>query len=318
MPFLSRLFSSRPVAGSYPDEPAEVGVALTGSRQEKRRLTALVNRIARGSDFGRSLLEDAARGGYMLGFAFSVGGSGVCLADRKALTLNPILSDVSLIKVLAHEARHAGQEGRTDPKDIERLNIRSEIMYFRAAEADAEACAAAVCHEMAQSGDRAPFEALKANDEKLCRPFAEAEGSAVRPEIMTRAFDSWYENPYTKFMYAMHYHVEPMTEAMKTGNFDEQPFSVDMPPEKIIADVCAFRDGKTYFTETPSVLMDEKHLGVGQSHWERFEKYFALRSLRTGTAPDTSLAEVPVIGRNAPARENIRAPVLRQSRGGGR
>ncbi len=318
MSFLSRLFSSRPVAGSYPDEPAEAGIALAGSRQEKRRLSALVNRIARGSDFGRTLLEDAARGGYTLEFAFSAGGSGCCIADRKALTLNPALSDVSLIKVLAHEARHAGQEGRTDPKDIERLNLRSEIMYYRAAEADAEACAAAVCHEMSLSGDSAPFEALKANDEKLCRPFAEAEGPADIPEMMTQAFSSWYENPYTKFMYTMHYHVEPMTEAMKTGRFDEQPFSVNMPPEKIVADVCAFPGGKTYFTEKPSVLMNEKHLGVGQSHWERFEKYFALRTLRTGAAPDASLAEVPVIGREAPARENSSAPVLRHRREGGR
>ena len=108
--------------------------------------------------------------------------------------------------------------------------------------------------------------------------------------------------------------IEPMTEAMKR-EFCEQPFSV-ICAEKIIA-ALRFPGRKTYL-QTPSVLMDEKHLGVGQSHWERFEKYFAMRSLRTGTAPDTSLAEVPVIGRNAPARENIRAPVLRQSRGGGR
>lgn len=68
MPSLTSIFSSVPFRGFYPDEPPEVPFRTEGTKQEKKRLAFLINRIARSSKFGRSVLEHAAKEGYSLSF----------------------------------------------------------------------------------------------------------------------------------------------------------------------------------------------------------------------------------------------------------
>ena len=68
---LSQAFSSKLFRGSYPDEKPEVDFKMEGTKQEKRRLTSLVNRISRSSEFGKSVLERASEAGFTVSFHLS-------------------------------------------------------------------------------------------------------------------------------------------------------------------------------------------------------------------------------------------------------
>ena len=119
MPFLS-LFSHPVGCRLYPDEPRS-RVALTEAGR-KTPPDSFWSTESPGFGF-RALSSGGCGAGGYTGVCVFVGRM-VCLATE-GLTLNPILSDVSLIKVLAMSpSRGTGRSNRS--KGIERLNIRSK------------------------------------------------------------------------------------------------------------------------------------------------------------------------------------------------
>ena len=68
---LAKVFSSKLVRGAYPDEKTAVDFQMEGSARERKRLSSMINREAKASPFGKTVLETAAKDGYTLAFATS-------------------------------------------------------------------------------------------------------------------------------------------------------------------------------------------------------------------------------------------------------
>ena len=113
--FLGHIFSSPFFRGSYKEEKPEIDIKLKGSKNERKRLTALINTIVQNSPTGKRLLQDAAGNGYSLDFLVQSNSFGSCDRERKRVHLNPTFDDNKLIATLAHETRHAQQHQRGVP-----------------------------------------------------------------------------------------------------------------------------------------------------------------------------------------------------------
>lgn len=114
---------------------------IAESAKNKTGLTSIINRLAK-SETGKETLETMAKAGYSIKYEFMFGANGGTSKSKKMVVLNPQFTEEQLVGVLAHEARHVGQfeRGELDSEDISRprnYDIKSEIMKYRATEADA-------------------------------------------------------------------------------------------------------------------------------------------------------------------------------------
>lgn len=288
---LSHLFSSRVIRGQYSDEKPMVDIALEGSKREKKRLTAMINRIARSSSKGKEALEAAAKGGYTLSMQMQEGAMGFCDREKKIMALSPNYSDRKLIATLAHEARHAQQFERGADEDFSKRNIKSSLMYFRAMEADAQAIAAATCLEMAAAGDKTPWEMFARKEPEIASrlDFCKADQSfEVTPKVMREAFLGWYDNSLTKQGYEDAYIHDPMSIAISKEKEGELPYAKEEKSADVVALFCQGSDGKCYFSNNPDILETPSMLDITETSVNKIDYFFKMREERTGIAPDMS------------------------------
>lgn len=266
MPLLSRLFSSRPVAGSYPDEPAEVNVALAGSPQEKRRLTSLVNRIARSSPFGKELLKTAAEEGYTVRFELQgMSSGGFTSPDEKVIGLNPIQRDGTLAGTLTHEARHVWQyrSGMSPGGYNPQYTLETQLLEKRMMEADAVASSLKVAADMAARGDKNPMKSLK---RRYVHPAAAYENACGknRPEdedrAMTAAVLGWFRDETIKFTYEEAYVLYPLSSGRAFEN--ETGVFKSKTAREIVDTLCRAGDGRNYFTAPTADLSFAEYSGL--------------------------------------------------------
>ena len=249
------------------DPPFEI----KGDEKVKDRITAMINTAVK-SETGRETLETASKAGYTLGMEFAFGCNGGCSKENKVIILNPIEKDETLIGVLVHESRHAGQfeRGEYDACDDRRARtntLKHNIMRTRAVEADAQATAAQALGELFEAGIEEPLlsfcrqpanRTIAAAFNRACyAPDALKDGSA-----RTAAFLGWYDNEAVRTAYDNVYQIDMMERRAENGKSIEDTYATTQSGAKIVKDLCVKADGSCYFTEDPKILETQDYAGT--------------------------------------------------------
>lgn len=256
---LSSVFSASFFRGSYEDKRSSCPFELIGTKAEKKRLAALVDRICRNSVFGCDLMEKSAEQGYSLSFEYWKDVRGCADSDEKRIILNPAFSDKVLVATLAHEARHAGQFANGAAEEGG-LSAACRLKEGRLMEADAVAASVVVCCDLKNLGDKTPLKALKENYPRIVAAY-ERNVSKDADMAQTAAALAWYNDEETKFSYEFHDFIEPLSGGAGLKHAHEQ--CRDMSSEELLNVVCGC-DGRNYFSEPPSVLDTPERAGISE------------------------------------------------------
>lgn len=285
------------------DEKPLVDIAVCGrdnrfKKGDERRLVKFINTIAENSPFGRAVLEDAAKGGYTLIMENQKGTCGYCDKETRILSLNPRLTDELLIATLAHEGRHAQQfvNGGDDRFGV--FNLKSELMYQRAMEADAESAAAATCHEIKiNSGNAGPWNDFADDSVEIAQAFAKAArkpDAKVSDKMLQAAFNAWYTDIDMVEGYEEGYITDVMNEAMRGPKNRMPRYSKQANSADTVRLFCRNADGKCYWADNPDVLENEDKLSICAKTYKVAKKFFAVREMKTGRVPDPTLETLKV------------------------
>lgn len=300
---LKKAYGPKNTSVSYPNETPLVDIRIQGRRGKKRnndekRLISFINTIARHSPFGRAVLEDAAKDGYTLVFENQKDACGFCDKESKIIALNPVLSDELLTATLAHESRHAQQFARGAEDAFGVFNLRSELMYTRAMEADAETAAAATCHEIRiNSGNAGPWKEFSEDSVEIAADFVRAASSADSPvtdKMLQGAFNGWYRDISMMTAYEDGYIVDTMKFAMRNTKDEMPPYDKTVESGEIVNMFCSNAAGKCYWAENPDVLNDKDKLSIDPATYHAATMFFKVREMKTGIKPDPSLETLKV------------------------
>ena len=289
--------------GAERRETPDIDIAIKGRRGKKgasdeKRLISFVNTIARNSPFGRAVLEDAAKDGYTLIMENQEDSCGFCDKGSKIIALNPQLSDSLLVATLAHESRHAQQFSRGAEDRFGVFNVKSEIMYTRAMEADAETAAAATCHEIrVNSGNAGPWNDFSADSVIIAAGFmaaAPSKDAPINDKMLQGAFNGWYKDVPMMEAYEEGYIVDVMREAAKGPKEAMPAYDQKANSEEIVNLFCSNAEGKCYWADKPQVLEERDKLSIAAGTYNSAKMFFNVRKMKTGKEPDSSLEEMKV------------------------
>ncbi len=296
-------YAPKKTPAHYPDEAPLVDIQIKGRKGKKqnndeKRLISFINTIARHSPFGRAVLEDAAKDGYTLVFENQKDSCGFCDKENKMIALNPVLSDELLIATLAHESRHAQQFSRGAEDAFGVFNLKSELMYTRAMEADAETAAAATCHEIrVHSGNNGPWKEFAGDSVEIAANFVRAAPSPDSPvtdKMLQGAFNGWYQDIPMMTAYEESYVVDTMKYALRHAKDDMPPYDKTAESAEIVNMFCSNADGKCYWAENPDVLNDKDKLSIDPATYHAAQIFFKVREMQTGEKPDPTLETLKI------------------------
>lgn len=266
--------------------------------KDQARLVKFINTIAESSPFGKSVLEEAASAGYTLCFEQQKDSCGFCDPDSRMIVLNPTLPDNLLIATLAHEARHAQQFCRGASAEFGQYNVKSEIMYTRAEEADAETAAAATCHEIRiNSGNDGPWKSFSSDSVEIATEFMNAASSKDAPvsdKMLQAAFNGWYKATDMVEAYEEGYIQDVMNEAVQYKDEQSYPYDKKISSADIVTMFCQNAEGKCYWNNNKDVLNEKEKLSVCAETITACDKFFVTRNKRYGTEMDNSYLDMPV------------------------
>lgn len=276
-----------------------VAIDMTECKEaDKPRMIALVNNLAQ-SSCGLETLQIAAENGFK--FSFFEPGVRCCGACDEAghwVRLNPEESDSKLVGTLCHECRHAGQFVRGAHEAFGVMDVRSELISFRAMEADAQTYAITACKELALQGDTKPYEIFKSRYPEIESAFSLAyqkEGE-INHTVMTATFEGWYDQKRTKTVYEEAYQIEPMTKEIYEIKQGKEPTlfynKQTMSAEEAIA-MAGWTKNGNYYVNDPKRLEGGKFLDVAEQAMDDMNDFFKLRKELTGMEPDPSLRSIP-------------------------
>lgn len=289
MDILRKAFSSSLLRGHYEKEDPRIPFTYIGSEQEQKRLISMVNRIADHSETGREVLQKAAENGYTLSFGMQSGSYGYTESKEKRLVLNPAFKDADLLNTIVHESRHAGQAANGAEASFGKMTLRSEVMNFRAMEADACAIATLAMMEAEKNGLTMKGDLRTGADMETKKLFDENAG---KKDVLKHAFDDWFKDLSIKESYEEGYIIQPMKEALKKKTEKEMTYNVSVSSAQVIDKICATSEG-CYF-EDKNALDDRKYLDISAGTKAVADRFFELREKRTGIKPDSSYADLPV------------------------
>ena len=309
--FLGRLFSSPLIRGSYKEEAPVIDIQIEGDKNEKLRLTSLVNTIAKNSPTGREILEAAAKAGYKLGFERQSGSYGLCNPKEKLLCLNPMFQDKRLIPTLVHESRHAQQYLQGFERRFCAYDVATEVKLRRALEADAQAAATQSLLEIRASTKKNNLWDRFENDEshitdniKMPR-LSDSLESVVekRDETMQDAFRGWFKNRSNVSAYESSYLYSRMEKTLSVPDeetkkeiFDYLTFDGSMSSAKILQMICTTGKGKCYFANDLNALDNEEMCGITYETQAAAKDFFKERKKLTGKPEDNSVESLPKRG----------------------
>ena len=266
----------------------------------KARLTGIVGKIEKYSGTGGMLLKQACKNGYKLIMAFGEGWAGQVDADRKLIVLNAWESDERLIETLAHECCHVRQFSHGVDYGCGMYNIKDAVRLHRCKEADAEAFAAAVCHEIrVSSGDESPWKAFASGRPFVAHGLEKAASnqkeSVVTPSMLRAAFDGWYADERVVRAYEENY-IEKgiLTECFGRRKNLRDYFHKETTSEKIVFMVCVDDKGKCYWSDNPAVLNERHRLLVDRTTVRYAEKVLTGIEKMTGIKQNHSYRELPI------------------------
>lgn len=290
------------------EEPLVKFDLIGDSQEQKNRLSYIVNTVAKGSPFGKKILQEACDAGYTLEMEHMFGALGACEPENKRILLNPSMPNEDLISTLVHEARHAQQDIRA-PWKTERGNseFSTELKLYRAAEADAQAAAVAACYEIKKNtGNNAPYSASADRDALIVSGFAAKADSSgkVTPAMLRAAFNGWFEDQPIIEEYERSYLVEEMDAIVKSGNFSKMPGGQKISSRQIVETYCTDADGNCYWSTDPDVMEERDKLSVGSKTRKSAEKFYQARFEKTGREPDQTYEDLKVRDGGISARES--------------
>lgn len=304
----NNIFSSPIFRGFYEKETPEVDIKLTGSDLEKKRLTYLINTIARNSPTGKKVLQEAAKAGYTLGFERQKGSYGFCEPKKKVFMLNPVIGDNKLMTTLAHEARHVQQENAFGvSNNIGDYDVATELKLRRATEADAQAVSALVALEIcAATKQEKIWNSFKQSDPVIARS-VKVPTLSMSPNFITgnqgvfmaEAFEGWFKDSFMLRSYEEAYLYGPLTSISKASDkekleiFEESPFDKHMTSQEIVNLVCRTTDGKCYLEHDQDILNGYRMASVSKETKDAADVFFEERRKLTGKPADTSYQDLP-------------------------
>jgi len=290
------------------EEPLVKFDLIGESQEQKNRLSHIVNTIAKGSPFGKKILQDACDAGYSLTMEHMFGALGACEPENKRILLNPSMPNEDLVATLVHESRHAQQDIRA-PWITERGNsdFATELKLYRAAEADAEAVAVAACYEIKQNtGNKAPYLASAERDSLIVAAFSSKTDSSgkVTPAMLRAAFNGWFEDLPIMEEYERSYLIEEMDAVVKSGDFSKRHGGQSLPSRRIVETYCTDADGTCYWSADPDVMEERDKLSVGSKTRKAAERFYQARFEKTGREVDATYADLKVRDGGMSARES--------------
>lgn len=155
------------------------------------------------------------------------------------------------VGTMAHEMRHAQQFQKGILMDACLDNPKCYIQNQSVIEADASATAAAVCYELALTGNDKPLEALREKDPHIVNPFQNqavngglSDGSAYKA-----AFKGWFTDYWTRDCYDALY-IKMVRQRLQNCTREEEnkKFERDVPVNDIVQKVCTCNE-KPYLSE---------------------------------------------------------------------
>ena len=269
-------------------------------KEDQPRMIALVNRLAK-SPSGLETLKIAEENGFK--FSFFEPGVNCCGACDEAghwVRLNPNETDDKLVGTLAHECLHAGQFVRGAHEAFGVMDVRSELIAFRAMEADAQTYAITSCKELALQGETGPYNTFKKRYPEIEKAFDtayKAAGNQITHDVMTETFEGWYDQLRTKTVYEESYQIEPMLKEIYDLKQGKEPTlfynKQKMSAEEAVAMAGWTKDGN-YYTKDPKRLESGKFSDVAEQTMGDMRDFFKLRKELTGMECDPSLDTIPV------------------------
>lgn len=119
---------------------------------------------------------------------------GIYSYKNPVIILKKDLTDDNLVQAIVHEAQHLKQHlsGVGNPDRI--LSEKEYILFYRAAEADAQAACTHVAWKLKEAGDAGPWEAAKfVGYGDICDAYEKAANDGADDAKATRsAFDAWF------------------------------------------------------------------------------------------------------------------------------
>ncbi len=304
----------------YPDEKPAVDVDLRYcAKKDRPRMIALINRLSR-SKTGLETLRIAADNGYHFNFV-----KGECRAfgfadpEHKRIALNPKFSDAKLVGTMCHECRHAGQFVRASNLEENRWDVKTNLIYMRAMEADAQAYAATACEEMFRLGDEAPKQEFYKYYPPIAAGFTKAlikNDAQLGDQLLTDTFKSWYDQQGTKSVYEANYLLEPMQQDLRDIANGKNPdaqmkFDMSISAQKTIAEIAWTQHGN-YFKDDPEILNSGKYLDVCDHTMTQMKKYFEIRKELTGKDDSKALDGIPTRADTIPPRtKGMKRPAVK-------
>ena len=220
------------------------------SQEEFNRLEEILECL-RQSKTGRRLIDDAEKHqtSIRLDAGMKAYGSYDEVTNNLKINANSDLN--RQVGTMAHELRHAQQFQKGILMDAYLDTPKSYIQNQSVIEADASATAAAVCYELALSGNDRPLESLREKDAHIVNPFQNqavkgglADGSAYRA-----AFKGWFSDYSTRDCYDILY-IKMVRQRFRncTREEEDKKFERDVPVNDVVQKVCVC-GGKTYLSE---------------------------------------------------------------------
>lgn len=314
---------------SYPDINPVVDMDLILCPAENRpRMIAIANLLAK-SPLGMETLQNAVELGYRFAFMNDDRkANGSTSFSAKRILLNPHMSDDKLVGTLCHECRHAVQKSRSAALDEEeRWDIRSNLLYNRAMEADAQTYAICACKELALQGTDKPYAEFKEKYPEIEKAFDtayRAAGNKITHKVMTKAFEGWYDQEVMKTRYEQGYILKPLAGDLKwmQRGLCGKSFDRSVSVWQTIKELTQTKDGN-YFTDNPEVLNGGKYMSVTENTMQQMKNYMEARKmLNKGdksfvlegipTRLDVFISDMVEIKKPEPKNTDVQAALMRK------
>ncbi|MGD9637967.1 MAG: DUF6782 family putative metallopeptidase [Alphaproteobacteria bacterium] len=273
---------------------AERPLRILGNDKDFKKIERMLTRIVETSPSSLENIKCATDAGYTVEFTHVPGAGGECTQDGRFITLAPNCDEKDSIFTLLHEMRHAYQFEHGCDEVFGNRNIKSEIMYTRLTEADANVASVNGVYEMSKGGDKISLNDFVRSHYTVVEPFlAEIEKN---PDLINKAktesLKGFCDGIYVIDFYEKGYITGDMIDSYKNDKADKKKYNINVIPKEAVDLVC-HTDNGNYFYGDPDVMGQGKFVQVGEDNKKIWEEYFDWREKQYGLPKDESFKDLP-------------------------
>ena len=220
------------------------------NQEQKQKLEEILFFVA-SCKTGKKLIDDAIKHNTVISLDPAIRAYGSYDEVKNILKINEKSGLHQQIATMAHELRHAQQFQNGILMDAYLDHPKCYIQNQAVIEADASACATAVCFQLAVKGYQEPLEALRQKDPHIVNPFQNqvALNKKIDEKAYAAAFKGWFSDYSTRDAYDSLY-IKMVRQRFKNASREdeEKKFERVVSVNDIVKSVCSC-DGKTYLSE---------------------------------------------------------------------